>query len=371
MADSNGKIIIPAPTGPFAVGYSTLKLRDEARTDPYDGAQGKRHVTISLFYPVERSACQQTALVAYMPPMTTAVMDAGLAQYGLPETFKSIRMQVCSEASPGAYADVHKFPLVLFTPGLTFPRHQYNAMAMDLAGAGFAVATMDHDHETVIVEHPSGTFTEGRALTYWDPQNRERHEALLATRVQDVQFVLTQLGELSVVQRLVPLASGPFNTEKAAVFGHSFGGATAVSAVMQDGRFVGALNMDGSQYGPLSDTHAAVLLLGRGEPNPRNRSNNPTWEPVWQHLKGWRKEVNLKESEHTTFCDTPLLVKLSGMPMNRVLRKMVGTLEGERAFEVVMQVVKGFMGLVLKGEEGGSMLVGVDGKVPELEFGEE
>lgn len=365
---TNGQLLIPEPDGPFAVGYSTIKLIDETRVDPYDAAQGKRNVMISLFYPIERSACKQISSEPYMPPMTTAFMDAGLAQFGIPKMFGTIRLQVCTEASPEALKDVTQAPLVLFSPGLTFSRHQYNAVAQKLASVGYAVVSMDYAFETIIVEHRDGTHTAGKPLTHWDPEKREQHEELLATRVEDARFVLTQLGKLDVVKTLMPEATSAFNTEKAAIFGHSFGGTTAISALMKDSRFVGAINIDGSQYGPLSDTTQPVLLFGRGEPNPRNRRIKPDWQLLWEHLKGWRQEISLNESEHITFADTALLVGLRGQEKSAVVKKMVGTLEGKRAFEVVTMYVQAFMDKVLKGEES-ELLKGQSEKFPEIVFG--
>ncbi|KAF1958653.1 alpha/beta-hydrolase, partial [Byssothecium circinans] len=330
-------------------------LTDEARVDPYDPAQGKRNIMISLFYPIKRSACMQTSQVPYMPPKTTAFLDAGLAQYRIPRIFGSIKLQICTEVVEEASKDVGKFPVVLLSPGLTFTRHQYNAMAQKLASTGYAVVTIDHAFETIIVEYPDGTHTTGKPPTHWDPQDKEKHEALLSTRAEDARFVLTQLGDLNVVKKLVPGATFPFSIDKAAIFGHSFGGTTAISTLMRDSRFVGAINIDGSQYGPLYDTTHPVLLFGRGEPSPRNRSNNPTWQPLWAHLKGWKKEVNLKNCEHTTFCDTPLLTKLSGMQSMPVMEKMLGTIDGERAFEVVMGIVIAFMDKALKGVESSGL----------------
>lgn len=367
MAATN-QLLIPAPNGRYAVGYTTSKLIDEARADPYDLDHGKRAVMISAFYPIDRSICKDTITLPYMPLKTAQTLDAGLVYFGLPKMFTTIKMQVAAAAPDDAAKAFGTFPLVLFSPGLTSSRHQYNALAQRIASDGFTVVSMDSAHETTSIEYPDGTHLLGKPLAHWDPQNTERHEELLATRVADARFVLSQLGRLDVVKTFVPGAEQAFDVGKAAIVGHSFGGATAVSALMQDGRFVGALNMDGSQYGPLADTEMPVLLFGRGEPSPRNRANNATWQPLWEHLKGRRWEVNLGESEHLTFCDTPLLVKLSGVEKSGVIVKMVGGLDGERALEIVAAYVVAFLGVVLRGEDGG-LLEGRGGRFPEVVHG--
>ncbi|KAF2691408.1 hypothetical protein K458DRAFT_286246 [Lentithecium fluviatile CBS 122367] len=361
-------LLIPVPKGRYAVGCNITKFIDEARTDPYDPNHEKRTVMVSLFYPIERSRSDGPSPVPCVPPKTAATLDAGLAQFGLPKIFGTIKLQISTATSLDATKDTGKFPLVLLSPGLTFSRHQYNALAQSIASEGYTVATMDHTHDTVIVEYPDSTHVQGKPPTHWDPQNKDRHEELLATRVEDARFVLTQLGNLDVVKTLVPGATRAFDTGRAAILGHSFGGTTAISTLMKDSRFVGAINMDGSQYGPLTNTEKPVLLFGRGEPSPRNRSNNPTWQLLWGHLKGKRWEVNLKDSEHLTFCDSPLLMNLSGMEKTVVTTKMVGTLDGARAFEVVTAYVKAFLGYVLSEEES-PLLKAASDDFPEVILG--
>ncbi|MGW1184082.1 alpha/beta hydrolase, partial [Streptomyces drozdowiczii] len=42
---------LPAPSGPYAVGGSTLHVRDTGRTDPYVPEAGGRELLASVFYP--------------------------------------------------------------------------------------------------------------------------------------------------------------------------------------------------------------------------------------------------------------------------------------------------------------------------------
>ncbi|KAL5372677.1 hypothetical protein DPSP01_013294 [Paraphaeosphaeria sporulosa] len=340
-------VLIPAPTGPYAVGYSTSKLVDVTRTDPFS-PPGHRRVVISLFYPIERAAAAPSSPVPYMPPMASMMLDLFLSSKGLPKVCSRMQLQVSSEQ---AIVDFGKVPLVLVSPGLTFTRHQYNCMAQNLASEGYAVVTMDHTWEAMVVEWPDGSHTRGIVSPNVKEEDAEKHAQLLDTRVGDARFVLTQLGNLDVIQQLVPNAKCPFDTTNAAIIGHSFGGATAVCALIQDTRFKGAMNMDGSQYGKLAKTERLVVLFGRGEPDARNRSNNATWANLCKHL-GHLKEINLKGSAHNTFSDLPLIFKLGGIANEGFAKEMAGTLDGERSFGTVMAYVKEFADLVLKGRNG-------------------
>lgn len=222
-------------------------------------------------------------------------------------------------------------------------------MAQSLASEGYAVVSMDHPWEAMVIEWPDGTNTRGNISPTIKEEDARKHQELLDTRVADACFVLDQLELLKVVQQLVPNAQSPFNKQSAAIFGHSLGGATAVSALMRDSRFKGAMNMDGSQYGPLVRTKRPVVLFGRGEPDPRNRFNNPTWQKLAEQLD-YKREINLRGSAHNTFSDLPLVFKLSGIPNEGFAREMAGILDGELSFKMVTKCIRDFADLALKGK---------------------
>ncbi|KAF2867094.1 Alpha/Beta hydrolase protein, partial [Massariosphaeria phaeospora] len=335
-----GKLVLPPPSGSYAVLHSSLKLTDHDRTDPYDPNHGKRNTMISLYYPIPHASCPRTCVTPYMPPTTASFVDAYASQFGAPNgTFGSIQMQVCCNTTSPASAstNVAQYPLVLFSPGLGATRLLYSALAQRLASEGYAVATMDHPFETMVVEYPDGSFTPGLNESYWlDPSAPDRLEHLLDVRVQDSQFVLSQLGRKAVAQALVPGATCGFNVHRAAFFGHSFGGATAVAAAMRDARIAGAFNMDGNQHGRLTDTAKPVVLFGRAAPDAHNRTTEATWRDAWAHLKGWKRELGLKDSGHNSFGDIPLLIKLGGVAIPAQAQLvLIGGADGGRTFEVV------------------------------------
>ncbi|KAF2476377.1 PAF acetylhydrolase family protein [Lindgomyces ingoldianus] len=353
---ARGEILIPEPGGPYAVGYNTMKLVDESRIDPYDPGHGKRNVMMSLFYPVAREDCQQMCSINYMPPITATFEDGFAAELGLTlpnGTFASINWQSCCKVSHRGIQAMEKFPVVLFSPGLGGSRLLYSAMAQKLASAGYAVATMDHTYEGVVVEYPDGSYIVGWNQSYleylFDPAFPERVESVLDIRVQDAQFVLTQLGQLAVVKSLIPGATCAFNIGHSGFYGHSFGGATALAALARDHRLNGGLNLDGSQYGVNQDIHRPAMLFGRDDPHSHNRTNDATWAAVWDHMKGWRRELGLSHSQHTTFMDAPLLIKMAGLPDSDVIRGILGELDGARAFEIITKYVEAFMDFALKG----------------------
>jgi len=45
------RLSLPAPTGPYAVGRSTLALTDHDRVDPWVPEAGPRRLMVTLYYP--------------------------------------------------------------------------------------------------------------------------------------------------------------------------------------------------------------------------------------------------------------------------------------------------------------------------------
>ena len=66
--------------------------------------------------------------------------------------------------------------------------------------------------------------------------------------MSDASFVLAQLGQPSVVKLLVPGTQCASDVSKAAMYGHSLGGATAVAAVEKGSRLSGGADIDGTLF---------------------------------------------------------------------------------------------------------------------------
>jgi dienelactone hydrolase len=361
VTSAYAQFLIPAPTGEYTTGHSTLKLVDTARIDPYNATYGPRALMISLFYPITKSSCKKICQTPYMPPITAAYIDAYVAGLGIPNgTFESIHLQMCCSTPAAAAKDVTNFPLVLFSPGLQGIRLQYSALAQQLASAGYAVATMDHTFESQIVEFPDGTFVQTLNDSYFDPRVPGLLDSVFRIREADAQFVLAQLGRKDVVSKLVPGAKCGFSIDaqkggKVGFYGHSFGGALAVATLLSPASpIAAAINLDGSQFGNLVDTKKPALLFGRAEPSPHNRTLDATWAAAWTHMKGWRREIAATDIEHGTFADTGVLLKLmaeAGLELGDVVKDMIGALDGARSFEIITAVVRTFFDLTLKGKK--------------------
>jgi pimeloyl-ACP methyl ester carboxylesterase len=235
----------PQPTGPYNTTLLIMELTDSARLDPFAPTGQSRRLMISVFHPISPAKCS-SHLTPDLDPITAAFEDAALAQYGVqPGTFESLDLQVCqARENPRLLSKPPDHPLILFSPALDATRLFYNAIAQQLASAGYTVVTIDHTYDASIVSFPDNSTILAANIT------SEAQILLdLDTRVKDVSFILDKLSEPSTAGRLFSGLACELDVSRTGIFGHSLGGATAAAAMLYDSRFIGGINLDGSLWG--------------------------------------------------------------------------------------------------------------------------
>jgi dienelactone hydrolase len=341
---SFGEVLVPKPDGKYAVSLSVAKLVDENRNDIFDPSKGKRAIMISLMCPM--TECKKTSPVNYMPPATAKFMGQLINfQFGIPlGTLESVKLQVCSEPDPSAIQKVHRFPVVIFSPGIISTRLNHNIMAQYLASEGYCVVTIDHPYDAALVEYPDKTIITSVVPPNFNASNDNQ---FLPEREKDVALVRRQLSDSKVVAKLLPGAKHGLNTTNAALYGHSYGGTTSILVLSKEKDIVGALNMDGSQYGDLSNICNPAFLFGTGKPFTHSSENDTTWGETWKHIEKWGREMVLDGTRHSAFTDSAFLIKLISYTPSENFKKAIedaiGTLDGKRSFIIISECVKAFM----------------------------
>lgn len=70
------RLVLPAPSGPYAVGTVALRLVDHARPDPWVASQPYRELMVSAFYPARDAAAYPVA--PQMSPAAAKHFDESL-----------------------------------------------------------------------------------------------------------------------------------------------------------------------------------------------------------------------------------------------------------------------------------------------------
>ncbi len=287
VAASATGIQLPAPTGVFPVGASTLHLVDHSRADLWVPSE-PRELMVSLYYP----AFPGGRSVPYATEAETTLLARSL---GLPPAagpaFAAARTNSHSGIPlPG------KHPLVLLSPGLGAPRYTLTTLAEDLASHGYLVASIDHAYESAGTLFPGNRMLTCIACTATDLRPLE------VNRGRDASFVVDQL---------VSRFPGLIDVSRIGMAGHSIGGASALAAMEQDPRIKSGVNMDGS-FHVVATTHRPFLMLGSDLHRPGGV--DPTWDQVYPQLDGWKRWLTVTGSSHYSFTDAPTLFPQIGLP---------------------------------------------------------
>lgn len=295
---------LPISSGPCNVHIRPAELTDQSRIDPFDPRHQKRSIMISTFSLVH---CGTVQSAAYLPKATAMFEDESFQSLGLPNgTFESLTIPANSFRARADTVNPREYPLILFSPALATSRLIYTLLLQDIASYGFAVVSIDHPYDADVVEFPDGRVVLG---TLSNISTEAEIDPALDVRVSDVSFVLSQLRQTQAIQKLFPAlreTGRGLRLNQVAAFGHSLGGATAAQAMLMDDRFAGGINLDGALWGTVvhQGLFRPFLLFG-------HTNHTQATEPratFWSHLRGWRLELELANSQHYTFSDFLILV---------------------------------------------------------------
>jgi pimeloyl-ACP methyl ester carboxylesterase len=353
VAFAQDAIVLPRGTGPYSTSLAIEEWIDTTRPDPFN-ATHLRRIMISRFEPVPSSRCRFEQ-VPYMAPITAAVEDEILADYDYPTgLWKRFVLEVCKEKGVMGKREriKKKWPLALFSPGLNTTRLFSSHFAQEIASHGFTVITIDHPYDTDIVEFPNGDVIFGGRVQKPENGSTESVDHALEVRAQDASFVLDRLR--------VSNEGG----EKVVMFGHSFGGAAAATALLRDKRFRAGINIDGIMFGPVLNTtlgratspQAFALWGSEGH----TTITDPSWTQFWSSLTNsayvdYKKEFTVTSGGHGSYWDLNVLVDVAGIRegLSTTAMKLIGPIPGSRMWEIMGRYIPAYFWYVLglKGED--------------------
>ncbi|GAA3788284.1 hypothetical protein GCM10022226_03590 [Sphaerisporangium flaviroseum] len=306
---------LPEPTGSLSVGTTTLYLVDADRPDPWNPAADKRELLVSLWYPAKKTVGKRAP---YVTPQESAAILKDYEDVA-PDALTRTR----THAKVGAPVRTVKggLPLVVMSPGFSFPRATLTSLAEDLASRGYLIAGVEHTYESVATTFPDGRTTS--CLACVSGQDGAR---VAASRVKDVRFVLDELAEGRWGKMI--------DRERIAMVGHSMGGNSAALAMESDSRVRAGVNLDGSFNPLVKSLKRPFMLIGTQAlhtPSGKDRS----WPDSWPGLKGWKQWITVARTDHSAFVDYAVLRPQLGLPAQE--------LDGERALRITRAYLAAFL----------------------------
>jgi predicted dienelactone hydrolase len=247
---SGRPVALPALTGPHQVGRTAFEWTDHSRVDPLAGDGGPRRLAVWLWYPATGSG----EPAEYMPGLWRKQEFGGVV--GWFETdFENIRVHAVADA-PIAEG---RFPLVVLSPGMGFSASQYTAIAEDLASHGYLVAGVTPTY-SANVSVLDGKLVE--STPDGNPQDLGGHSG--AALAEGNSLVDLWAAGARFVAGQVAGLTGRFASRTkpgVAYLGHSFGGAASLEACRLDRSCVGAVDLDGTQFGGVVEQGLRVPFM--------------------------------------------------------------------------------------------------------------
>lgn len=345
----------------YDVAISTASLTDLGRLDPFAKDGSFRRIVISSFSPI--AGCRRKITQEYMPTATAEFEDEKFGAYGLPNgSFSALELETCASKVSSSRRSRRPgrgetFPLVLFSGALGTSRLLYSSMLQSIAAAGYLVVSLDHPYDADVVEFSGGTLVKGVDISDDDL------EAALATRVEDIAYVHRQLGNQSFANALIPGYRGGCRSSvpRAAIVGHSFGGAAAAAAMLRLPSIRGGVNLDGTMFGSVLTKGLSRPFLLMGHDN-KTQETDPSWKATWPNVTGWKKELEVKGAAHYSFSDLPLITETLGLQghLPQEVGQLLGNIEGSRMMNLTVSYVTSFLDFVLKDKAIGVLFRGTD-----------
>ncbi len=360
---------LPSPTGPYAVGRMELDWTDATRFDPLaKQANRPRELAIWVWYPAQAEGSQNSA--AYFPPAWAQARnkDQGI---GILIERKLTRIETHSyENAPLANAQPD-YPVLIMEPGLGPAIPDYTALAENLASHGYIVVGINPTYSSNLV-----VFPDGRVVSRSDkgtiPDNatfaqaQQLGNSLISVWVNDVIFVMNQLEKANASP------ASPFYQHlelgQMGVFGHSFGGATAIIVCQQDARCKAGANLDGTPFG--SGTSAPIpvpfLLMSEDYSSGCDQNCSDFRQTANLGQPGAMYDISVKGTRHFNFTDLPLRMLPAVRPLFR-LSHLIGPIDPARGEEIANAYLVAFFDRYLKNSNTG-LLNGPSPQYPEVQF---
>ena len=323
--------VFPNLLGQYSVGSSYFHWIDDNRLETHaENKNTRRELMVRAWYPIQ-GVPKDSSKMAYAPSLVKYAKERSWLY-----TFSGVDRLKSHAYSSLPDGGIKVAPVLIYSHGLAGVGYEGNtALCEQLASSGFVVFAINHTFSSLISEFPDGR----RALNKINTERksyRERQkiaEDEIEIWLEDIRFVVHKIEEL-----VAKKAEFSFmDTKKLGVFGHSFGGASAVKFCKQDMRCLVGANLDGALFANEPDKELKrpfLFMLGdesikrfmtpsefeedmlkryesREEERESMQKYLPAIDDLLEKMDGLGEKVVVQGADHGSFSDGPLLSKVS------------------------------------------------------------
>jgi predicted dienelactone hydrolase len=299
---------LPKPSGPLRVGSVVFRWTDAKRAETSTSARNdRRQVVVQAWYPTDTLKGRAVPYFEAQGRLPASI--AGLPSWMF-SSFGSVKTHALQ--SPRVSTERRRWPVLLFSPGLSVPREQYTALLTDLASRGYVVVAVSYPYESAV-----SVLANGRVVAQtvhpdvMGPPPHPEVQRLIDIRAADSSFVLDQLNRLARLDPASPLV-GRLDLSHVGLVGHSIGGATAVQVLASDQRFKVGVDLDGKLFGAERTAHLAQPFLWIQSDGAQTAEYIQGRDSFFRGLRGAGALLTVKGAVHMSFTDAPSYVTSLG-----------------------------------------------------------
>jgi len=237
------EVVLPKPTGPYAVGRTLFDWKDPKRDAPYSTAIGKhRELMVWLWYPA--TVPPQSKPAEYIPSAWASELP------WRPVTIPS-RIRVHAVADAPIADGQPAYPVLVFSTGFGNLPSDYTSLIEDIVSHGYVVLGITSTYSAPVVRFPDGrvahhladaSFPRGPSQAIRSAGNR-----MVKVWAADIRFSIGRLAQMNSDAK--SRFHGHLDLSRVGLFGQSFGGAAAAEACRADARCKAAVDIDGKLFG--------------------------------------------------------------------------------------------------------------------------
>jgi len=318
--------------GKYFVGTQNFQLVDSTRSMWFtDDIKSFRTLSVKMWYPADENSLSDRAPYVDQYELIAKALSTSL---GVPEALMSRAGAVKCNSWLNADISIGNFPIVIYSHGHQSLKIANTFQAEEIASNGYIVIAPDHTYDAAltIINKDKIIYTRSKLPNSdeeaEDSEMIERVKEQLNIRVEDVSFVIDKMIEkFSKDQQFNQSA----DFENIGIFGHSFGGSTAIMAANNDNRIDAILGLD-AYFLPLpnyiieKDINKPFIHLGQ---TSWGDSNNYELMKIWgSNNKQNSFHLSVEGSKHNDFTDFSQFTKLtrkfgSGKVPQKIMRNIM------------------------------------------------
>lgn len=334
---------MPAPEGDFSIGSETFHWVDSSRLEWFtdENDNDVREIMVQAWYPSENSDSIGTnSYMDFMNLRSKTLASAGKIPAFLPSHLNMISTNTRNDVA--CSNKLEKYPVLIFSHGITGSRHLHQILFEHLASKGYIVFALDHSFDANLTIFPNGKIADYRSEITGHPDSVLIREKQINTRAFDVGFIIDQIREIETGM-IDSKLSGRLDLDRVALGGHSYGGATAILASHNHEIVKACVVLDG-WISPIPDKVISeginVPFLFMGRPSWHDSDYPGNYERLADlitHSSNEKYDLRINQTLHLDYTDIPLMSPLVKHVMD------VGDLKPSTTLSLINDLVLGFL----------------------------